>query len=66
MFLTISIPDIIAISIIILIIASAIFYIVKAKKKGNKCIGCPFSNTCSTSQKKQCSTQGDLDNNKEE
>ena len=34
-------PEIIAIAIIALIIVGAVAYIVKAKKSGRKCIGCP-------------------------
>ena len=41
------IDDIIAAAIIVLIIGGAIFYIVKAKRAGQKCIGCPYSKTCS-------------------
>ncbi len=40
--------DIIVIAIIGLIIGGAIVYIVKAKKKGKKCIGCPYAGSCST------------------
>ena len=32
--------------IIIAIVGIAVFYIIKEKKKGNKCIGCPDSATC--------------------
>ena len=35
--------------IILLIIGAAVFYIVKEKKKGVKCIGCPDGATCSGS-----------------
>ncbi len=38
--------QIIAIIAIILIIGSALLYIVKAKKSGRKCIGCPDGCTC--------------------
>ena len=38
--------NIIVILIIALILALAIFYIVREKKKGAKCIGCPSANTC--------------------
>ena len=41
------IDDIIAAAVIVLIIGGAIFYIVKAKKAGQKCIGCPYSKQCS-------------------
>ena len=39
--------DIIAIAVIALIIGGAVTYIIKAKKAGQKCIGCSYSKTCS-------------------
>ena len=39
-------PEMIAIAIIAVIIASAVLYIVKAKKSGRKCIGCPDGDKC--------------------
>lgn len=39
--------DIIVIGIILLILGAAVWYIIKQKKKGAKCIGCPSSKTCS-------------------
>lgn len=39
--------DFIAIGIIIVIVGCAVAYIVKAKKSGKKCIGCPDSASCS-------------------
>ena len=39
--------NIISIVVILLIITAAIIYIIIAKKKGKKCIGCPYSSTCS-------------------
>ena len=38
--------DIIIIAIIALVLGSAIAYIVKAKKSGAKCIGCPTAKSC--------------------
>lgn len=38
----------IIIAVLIIIILLAILYIFKQKKKGNKCIGCPYSNRCDT------------------
>ena len=38
--------DFIVALILIVIVGSAICYIVKAKKKGAKCIGCPDSCSC--------------------
>ncbi len=42
---------IIAIILIALIIGSAVFYIIKAKKRGRKCIGCPDGCSCKTKDK---------------
>ena len=39
--------DMIAIAAILLIIGGAVAYIIKAKKSGKKCIGCPDSSSCS-------------------
>ncbi len=36
----------IIISIIVIILGLALFYIYKSKKSGQKCIGCPYSKTC--------------------
>ena len=38
--------DIIASVIVIAIIGGAVAYIIKSKKSGQKCIGCPHSKTC--------------------
>lgn len=38
--------DIIAIAVIVLVIGAAAFYIIREKKKGKKCIGCPYANNC--------------------
>ena len=51
---TIALPEIIAIIAIVLIIGFALFYIIRAKKKGQKCIGCPFAKQCQKNHKKNC------------
>lgn len=33
-------------AILVLIVGGIIFYLVRAKKKGQKCIGCPYSKQC--------------------
>lgn len=38
--------DIIASVIVVAIIGGAVAYIIKSKKSGQKCIGCPHSKTC--------------------
>ena len=38
--------DYIAIAVIVVILAAAITYIIRAKKNGAKCIGCPHGKSC--------------------
>ena len=44
----------VAIVAIIMIIGGAVAYIVKAKKRGQQCIGCPYSSACGKAQKDAC------------
>lgn len=39
--------NVIIVLIIAAIISLAVWYVIRAKKKGKKCIGCPDSGTCS-------------------
>ena len=39
--------DIIAIAFILVIVGLATFYIIRAKRRGQRCIGCPDASTCS-------------------
>ena len=39
--------DIIIAAVVAAIVALALFYVVRQKKKGKKCIGCPYSGECS-------------------
>ncbi len=43
--------NLVAIAVLAAIIGGAAYYIVKSKKKGVKCIGCPHAGRCS---KKSC------------
>ena len=38
--------DIILIAIIVIVVGAAAFYIYRAKKNGEACIGCPHSKQC--------------------
>ena len=38
--------DYLLIGLIALIVGLAVFYIIRAKKKGQKCIGCPYAKNC--------------------
>lgn len=48
------IEDIVIVLVLITIFSIVIIYIKKQKKKGVKCIGCPFAKTCSTNEKQKC------------
>ncbi|MBQ8781398.1 MAG: FeoB-associated Cys-rich membrane protein [Oscillospiraceae bacterium] len=50
-----TLTDIIVIGIILLIVGLAAFYVYKAKKSGQKCIGCPHSKSCSSAKSGGCS-----------
>lgn len=39
--------DIIVIAVVVLIICAIVIYLVRQKKKGAKCIGCPYAAQCS-------------------
>ena len=43
---TMNIATLIALIALILIISLVIRYLVKEKRKGNKCIGCPYAGEC--------------------
>ena len=43
-----TIADMIAVAVILLIVGGAVLYIIKAKKSGKHCIGCPDSASCSS------------------
>ena len=47
--------DWIAIAVILLIVGGAIAYILRSKKSGKKCIGCPYGETCGAKGKSTCS-----------
>lgn len=40
--------DFIIIAVLVLIVGLAAAYVIRAKKRGQKCIGCPYSKTCSS------------------
>lgn len=47
----------IVILILLLIAAAIIGYLVRAKKRGQTCIGCPYAKQCSGKCSGSCSTQ---------
>ncbi|MBO5454800.1 MAG: hypothetical protein J6A69_12685 [Clostridia bacterium] len=46
-----TVTDFVIIGVVVLIVGGAITYIVKEKKSGAKCIGCPYSKSCSLHSK---------------
>ena len=46
--------DILVVLILILILGLAVLYIVKKKKSGAKCIGCPYSSQCGKNGATSC------------
>ncbi|MBR5515867.1 MAG: FeoB-associated Cys-rich membrane protein [Clostridia bacterium] len=49
------IENIVIVSVLIILFGSVIFYIVRKKKKGAKCIGCPYCESCGKKEKENCS-----------
>lgn len=46
-----TLTDWIVIAAIVLVVGGAVAYIIKAKKSGKKCIGCPDSGSCGSHTK---------------
>ena len=38
--------NLIIILVLVAVLGFAIFYIVKSKKRGDKCVGCPYAKQC--------------------
>ena len=61
-----SIVDYIAIAAIILIVGASVSYIVRAKHRGEKCVGCPYANQCGGNCNGGCGhTEAEKDNDKQ-
>ena len=43
--------NIIIVLILLIIAGSILWYLIRAKKRGQKCVGCPYAKEC---QKKSC------------
>ena len=56
--------DYIAIAAIALIVGAAAFYIIRAKRRGEKCVGCPYAKQCSGKCGCRQSKTGDGDTEK--
>ena len=51
-----TVGNIVGIAVIVLVIGAAVLYIIKAKKSGKRCIGCPDSGTCGSSGCNSCAS----------
>lgn len=58
--------NMILVIVLLLILGSASVYIIRAKKKGVKCIGCPAGASCSGSCSGNCSGCGGACTNSDE
>ena len=38
--------NLIILAVVLLIVTACVFYIVREKKRGAKCIGCPYAKSC--------------------
>ncbi len=38
--------DVLIVAVVLLLVGGAVWYIRRQKKKGTKCIGCPYSKSC--------------------
>lgn len=52
------VENVIIVAVLVLIVGLASLYIYKAKKSGQKCIGCPDSKTCSGACSGSCASCG--------
>jgi len=61
-----SIVDYIAIAVVALTLSAAVFYIVRAKKRGEKCVGCPYAKQCGGNCNGGCGhAEAEKDNDKQ-
>ena len=54
--------DLIIIAIILLLAGAAACYLYRAKKKGQKCIGCPYGSSCCQKHSGSCAANNQIPN----
>lgn len=47
--------NLIIILVILLVLGAIVFYIIREKKRGSKCIGCPYAKECAARKNGGCS-----------
>lgn len=61
-----NIVDYIAIAVVVLALSAAVFYIVRAKKRGEKCVRCPYAKQYGENCNGGCGhTEAEKDNDKQ-
>lgn len=48
--------NLIIVAVVLIVLGGVVFYIVREKKKGSKCIGCPHARECAARKNGGCST----------
>ena len=59
------ITNILAIAAIVFVVGGAVLYMVLAKKRGEKCIGCPYAKQCGGNCNGGCTGMNDITNKKD-
>ena len=55
-----NLTDYLVIAAVLLIVGLAVFYIIKEKKRGRKCIGCPYGSSCPKNGACHCGQPNDF------
>ncbi len=48
--------NLIIVAVVLIVLGGVVFYIVREKKKGSKCIGCPYARECAARKNGGCGT----------
>ena len=48
--------NLIIVAVVLIVLGGVVFYIVREKKKGSKCIGCPHARECAARKNGGCGT----------
>lgn len=49
--------NIIIVVVVLVVLGAAVGYIVREKRRGSKCIGCPYAKTCSRANNGGCNSK---------
>ena len=50
--MTLTLPDLIIIAVLLAAVGGAAAYLIRAKKRGQKCVGCPYCDACASKKGK--------------